>query len=86
MASFPDMIERGPLDAFDFFKVGRAQARHFFELGTQMLGAAVSQPVGYLTECQFIIYNQFLDFLDFLKNDILFDRNSLNRREERAQA
>ena len=85
-ASFPHMVERGPLYAFDLFKMGRAQARHFFELGAEMLRAAVSQSIGYFAESKFIINDEFLDFLNFLQDNVFFNRNSLDRREQGAEA
>ena len=55
------------------------------ELGTEVGGTGIVQPVGYFVEGQFTVIQQFLGTFDFLGDKVFFDGRALRFGEQLAE-
>ena len=55
------------------------------ELGTEVGGTGIVQPIGYFVEGQFTVIQQFLGAFDFLGDKVFFDGRALRFGEQLAE-
>ncbi len=79
------VIERIPHVLGHALEMGGCQSGDVLELTGKMLNAAVSEFVGDFTERQFAVLEELLCTLNSLQDDVLFDRDILNRRKQGAE-